>query len=347
MELIPRVGLACLNSKVAIMSKEISILISTAGRRVELVKAFIESSKKFKDLNIKIIACDCNPSLSAGCMIADKYFKISKCTSPNYISDLLKKCLTNNIKIIIPTIDTDLLILSKAKEKFLEHGIKIIISDLSLIKNCRNKLRTIELFKDLDIKTPEKIEKNNLKFPCFIKPIDGSSSKGIKIAHSLDSLSEEDMKNENNIFQSFISKDWIEYTIDLYYSKDGHLYSCVPRQRIETRAGEISKGITRKDNVFDLVIDKLKYIKGARGVMNIQIFTNKERTEFLGIELNPRFGGGYPMSHVAGAEFPLMLIKEYLLNEKLVFNNNWKTNLLCLRHDEMVVKSLEEDTVVL
>tara|TARA_Y100001968_G_scaffold321236_1_gene355335 strand:- start:293 stop:1318 length:1026 start_codon:yes stop_codon:yes gene_type:complete len=339
--------LLCLNLKVTTMSKDISILISSAGRRVELVKAFIRSSKKFKDLNIKIIACDCNPSLSAGCMVANKYFKISKCTSPNYINELLKKCLTNNIKIIIPTIDSDLLILSKEREKFLEHDIKIIISDLSLIKNCRNKLKTIELFKDLGIKTPEIIEKNNLKFPCFIKPIDGSSSKGIKVAYSLDSLSKNDIKNEKNIFQSFISKDWIEYTIDLYYKEDGYLYSCVPRQRIETRAGEISKGITRKDNVFNFVIDKLNYIKGARGVMNIQIFTNRERTEFLGIELNPRFGGGYPMSHIAGAEFPLMLIKEYLLNEKLVFKNTWKTDLLFLRHDEMVVKSLNEDTNVL
>ena len=91
MESTQRLVLLCLNLKVTTMSKEMSILISSAGRRVELVKAFIESSKKFKEFNIKIIACDCNPSLSAGCMVANKYFKISKCTSPNYINELLKK----------------------------------------------------------------------------------------------------------------------------------------------------------------------------------------------------------------------------------------------------------------
>ena len=41
MESIPRIGLPCLNSKVGTMRKEISILISSAGRRVELVQSFL------------------------------------------------------------------------------------------------------------------------------------------------------------------------------------------------------------------------------------------------------------------------------------------------------------------
>ena len=116
--------------------------------------------------------------------------------------------------------------------------------------------------------------------------------------------------------------------------------------KVATMSKEISILIITAGRRVELVKAFIESSKKFKD-LNIKIFTNKERTEFLGIELNPRFGAGYPMSHIAGAEFPLMLIKEYLLNEKLFFNNNWKTNLLCLRHDVMVVKSLEEDTVVL
>ena len=117
------------------------------------------------------------------------------------------------------------------------------------------------------------------------------------------------------------------------------MLGCVPRQRLEVRGGEISKGIIRKDKVLQSLKNLLAKLKGARGVVTLQIFVNPSREQMLGIEINPRFGGGYPMSHAAGVDYPGMLIKEYLLGERLDYDESWEANLVMLRHETMVVSS--------
>ena len=111
---------------------------------------------------------------------------------------------------------------------------------------------------------------------------------------------------------------------------------CVPRQRLEVRGGEISKCITRKDNVLPALKKYIGRINGARGVLTLQIFVDPSREKMLGIEINPRFGGGYPISHAAGANYPCMLIKEYLLGESLGFHDEWCSDLVMLRYDNMI-----------
>ena len=141
------------------------------------------------------------------------------------------------------------------------------------------------------------------------------------------------MRNPRIIFQQLIPADWDEYTADIYFNKHGYLCSCIPRKRIETRSGEISKGQTKKGNIYKFLLDKFKFIKGARGVITIQIFADKKQESFYAIEINPRFGGGYPMSHYAGADFPKLIFKEYLFDEEINSNDKWEKDILFLRYD--------------
>ena len=150
---------------------------------------------------------------------------------------------------------------------------------------------------------------------------------------SADHLSLEDTRNPNNLFQELVPSSWLEYTVDLYYSKSGNLLKCVPRQRLEVRGGEISKGVTRKGKVLQILKNHIACLRGARGVLTLQIFFDPTCDQILGIEINPRFAGGYPLSHAAGANFPSMLIMEYLLGESLHYNDDWENNLLMLRYD--------------
>ena len=98
--------------------KFFKILISSAGRRVELINCFKLSLEKMPYVECKIITVDKNPELSAACQLSDKYFQIVDCEHPKYIQDLLNLCLKNNIKIIIPTIDNELILLAKARNEF-------------------------------------------------------------------------------------------------------------------------------------------------------------------------------------------------------------------------------------
>jgi carbamoyl-phosphate synthase large subunit len=312
-----------------------NILITSAGRRVELVNSFKAECAKLKKKS-KVFCTDVNPELSSACKVADLYFHAPRVTSKEYINFLKKTCIDNSIVLIIPTIDTELLTLSEHREDFLKLGISIIISDTVLIKACGNKNLTTELLNKIDIKTPDIYDKKKLNFPCFVKPYDGSCSDGAFILNNKSMLTTDIFDNPKNMFMEFVPKSYEEYTVDIYFDKLGKLKSLVPRLRIETRAGEISKGVTSKGIVYDYLKDKLQNLKGVRGCINLQLFVNLKNKSFKAIEINPRFGGGYPLSYAAGANFPKMIIQEYILNKEIKFIDDWVDNLLMLRYDSNV-----------
>jgi len=313
-----------------------NILITSAGRRVELVESFKAESKKL-DGGLKVFCTDLNPELSSACQIADLYFRAPRVTSKEYIDFLKKICTDNSIALIVPTIDTELLILSEYREEFLQLGVNIIISEISLIQACRNKNYTVDLLNKIDIDTPEIYDVKNLSYPCFVKPYDGSCSVGAFALFDEGMLTKEISENPKNMFMELVPGSYDEYTIDIYFDKFGNLKSLVPRLRIETRAGEISKGLTSKGAIYDYLKDKLFNLKGARGCITLQLFVNLKEKSFKAIEINPRFGGGYPLSYSACANFPKMLIQEYILEQEVDFVDDWEDNLLMLRYDSKVL----------
>jgi len=313
-----------------------NILITSAGRRVELVNSFKTECGKL-NRKLKVFCTDVNPELSSACQVADLYFRAPRVTSKEYIGFLKQTCADNSIVLIVPTIDTELLTLSEHREEFLKLGINIIISDKSIIQACSNKNYTTALLNKIDIKTPVIYDKKNLTYPCFVKPYDGSCSVGAFILNNKSMLTTDIFENSKNIFMELVPKNFDEYTVDVYFDKLGNLKSLVPRLRIATRAGEISKGLTSKGIVYDYLKAKLCNLKGVRGCINLQLFANLKEKSFKAIEINPRFGGGYPLSYAAGANFPKMLIQEYILKEDVNFKDDWENNLLMLRYDSKVL----------
>jgi carbamoyl-phosphate synthase large subunit len=309
-----------------------NILILSAGRRVGLVQSFIFELKRLFPHSF-VLAADMNSSLSAACQIADKSINLPSIQDEKYIDTIIKVCVKEGIGIVIPTIDTDLMLLSKNRTKFYELGICLIISDEVLVGLCRDKRETPKIFDQLGISTPVIYSKASIQFPCFIKPYDGSSSVGTMIVEDWHSVSKAILQNEKIIFMELIDNSHDEYTIDAYYDKKGQLKCLVPRQRIQVRGGEISKGVTRRNEVYDYLLPKLKLLQGAIGCVTIQVFANTKRMSFFGIEVNPRFGGGYPLSYSAGANYPAWLIAEYLQDRPLPFFDRWEADLLMLRYD--------------
>ena len=317
-----------------LMMKNNNILLLSAGRRVELAKAFKNEIKNRK-LDSNLFATDLKPHLSAACQVVDIAICSPSVTNKEYINFLLATCKQYHIGIVVPTIDTELLILAKHREIFAKENINLIISDENLVEVCRDKRLTANLFQELKIETPEIYDRQSLRFPCFAKPYDGSSSIGATKIQNSDMLSESVLTDKKMMFMELIDNNYTEFTIDAYFSKNGKLISLVPRQRIEVRGGEVSKGITRKNAVYDYLLPKLQLINGARGCLALQLFASPNFNRFAALEINPRFGGGYPLSYIAGANYPGWIIDEYLLNKELKFFDSWESNLLMLRYDAM------------
>lgn len=320
-----------------------NILITSAGQRVSLVKSF-QSELKKSSADAKVFTADLNPILAPACHVSDGYFKVSRVTEDSYIDELIKICIENNIKLIIPTIDTELLTLSINSEKFDLNNITALVSNYDFIQKCRDKRLTNQFFQDNNIEIPKQYSLGDLKFPVFVKPCDGSLSKGIFIANSQDEIKLEHRNNEKLMYMELISsEDYDEYTVDCYYDKHANLKCVVPRQRLVVRAGEVNKAVTRKNFIVEHFFRHISNLDGARGCLTIQVFLHKHQPIIKGIEINPRFGGGYPLTYLSGANYSKWVLEEYLLNKSISVFEEWENNLLMLRYDaEVLVHEFEK-----
>ncbi|HBK83901.1 MAG TPA: carbamoyl phosphate synthase large subunit, partial [Flavobacterium sp.] len=277
------------------------------------------------------------------CQISDGYKKVLKVTDSEYINELLSICKQWDIKLIIPTIDTELTILANNESIFLEHQITIVLSKLFFVEKCRDKRKINVFFEENNIDIPREINKSNPTFPLFIKPYDGSLSKDIFLINEKSELTKYHLENPKFMFMEYINPaEYDEFTVDTYYNKSGNLKCAVPRKRIFVRSGEINKGVTNRNEIVDYVKNNLSFIEGARGCLTIQFFFSQKMQRIVGIEINPRFGGGYPLSYLAGANFPKWIIQEYILNQEIPYFDAWEDKLLMLRYDhEILVHNYE------
>lgn len=318
------------------MKNRTNVLLLSAGRRVELAQAF-KAELSVRNLSSLLLATDLKPHLSAACQIVDVPIEAPRVTDPGYIGFLLDTCKIHNVGLVVPTIDTELLLLAQHREAFVAHGTHLIISETPLVRVCRDKRLTAGLFKDLGINTPEIYDRRAIQFPCFAKPYDGSCSIGVAVVQEPAMLSEAMLADEKMIFMELVDKSYTEFTVDAYYDRHGRLISLVPRERIEVRGGEVSKGVTRRHYVYEYLLPAMRELKGARGCITLQIFANQKTGRFAALEINPRFGGGYPLSYSAGANYPGWLIDEYLLGKELAFFDSWEADLMMLRYDAKVL----------
>lgn len=319
-----------------------NILITSAGKRVSLVRIFQEALKKLS-LQAKVYTTDMKPEMAPAGFVSDGCFKVPRVTDDNYINRLIDICYTNNIGLIIPTIDTELALLAENKSLLREKGVEVIVSSTDFVCACRDKRKTSALFQQLDICIPEIRDKYHPKFPLFAKPYDGSLSKDIYVIRNSEELTPEIMQHPKLIFMEYIDKtQYKEFTVDMYYGKDNKVKAIIPRERVEIRAGEINKGYTRKNYLVPFLKERMNYIPGVVGCICMQLFYNEMTHKVFGIEINPRFGGGYPLSYYAGANFAEYLLREYFLNESLSYTDSWKDNTLMLRYDSEVIIYEEE-----
>lgn len=316
--------------------KNHNILITSAGQRVALVRGFQETLKRFFP-DGKVYTTDMNPKLAPAAYVSDGCFEVPRCTSEDYIESLLTICLGNDIGLIVPTIDTELAILSANKEIFANQGIFVSVSDYDFVMMCRDKRNTGEFFEKHGIRVPKPIDKYHPSFPMFAKPYDGSLSTNLHYIKNAEELTAEILNDPKLLFMEYIDKAvYKEYTVDMYYGKDNKVKCIVPRERIKIRAGEINKGLTEKEPLTSYLYERLETIEGCIGCICIQVFLNPTTGDVVGIEINPRFGGGYPQTYAAGGNYAEYLIREYFLGEEIQYKDDWKDHLLMLRYDDAV-----------
>lgn len=310
-----------------------NVLISSAGRRVGLVRAFQDA---VGPLGGRVITTDNRPELSAACQLSDIHAQVPRIEDPGFLDATLSIAQSREVGLVIPTLDTELAELASVRSEWSAQGIHVSVPDAELTARCRDKRQTADLFDSLGISPLQEVTD---QFPRFIKPISGSLSQDIHLAHSPRELQPRLEDRTRFVHQELVDTNvYTEYTVDALYSHSGDLVCAVPRRRIEVRGGEISKGRTEKGPLLEAIRARLARIPGARGCLTIQVFyAETVERPLIGIEVNARFGGGYPMSHEAGATFTHWLVDETLAGRPLQYRDDWRDGLTFLRFDDQVV----------
>lgn len=285
-----------------------NILILSAGTRVQLVRFF----KKTNGIN-QVITVDCSkyaPALYEGSL----YYIVPKMNEEAYIPSILTICEKNNINVILPLQENELELMAEVKEIFEKKGISVVISPIETIRLCRDKyklarymdkqgIRCVPTFKyNIDKKQIE-----NISFPVLIKQQYGAGSIGMLKADCMELLDAYNRSvGRNLIVQPYLEAK--EFGVDVYVDMiSGEIINIFIKKKIRMRAGETEKSVSVKDPKLFEFIKKIVNVTTLRGPIDMDIFLNQGN--YMLLEINPRFGGGYPHAYQCGIDFMKYIIK--------------------------------------
>jgi carbamoyl-phosphate synthase large subunit len=318
--------------------RSLRMLLSSAGRRVSLLRCFQRSAIDL-DVDLEIYACDAQPEWSAACMEANKSFAAPSASSDAFVPAMLDLCERESIGLLVPTIDTELIAYSDARELFAAIGTYVAVGAPGLVEMARDKLATADFLTAAGIASPRTalaedvlIDPSSWTFPLMAKPRHGSSSRGIRIIGNVQQISSLDA-SEPYILQELLHG--CESTVSIYFDAEGQLHCAIPHQRLKVRGGEVEKGVTvRNPSLCDMARKLAGALQGPRGVMCFQVMMDANETPSI-LEINARFGGGYPLGHEAGATFARWLI-EHCVGLPTTANDAWDADVVMLRYDDAI-----------
>lgn len=304
-----------------------NILFTCAGRRNYLINYFKE---ELRGLGL-VYAADMQ--LSAPALAdADKAIVVPAVNDEAYIPGLLDICKKNNIHGLISLNDLELPLLSENLHLFEKIGTKVIISSSKVIKICFDKLETVDFCKSIGINTPltfsgldeaiEALKNGQLTFPVVIKPRWGSASIGIEFPETLEELQLSykllNVKIKRSILadasmqdidRSILIQEKIkgeEFGLDILNDFSGRTVAVYVKEKLAMRAGETDKAILRNLPELDALGFQLGNALGHIGNLDCDFF--EKDGEYYLLEMNPRFGGGYPFTQMSGGNYPSAII---------------------------------------
>ena len=300
-----------------------NILLTSVGRRVELIQEFKSAAERL-EIDLTLHGADITDTAPA-LAFCDKIHIVPKIRDERYIPVLLELCEKEHIDLLIPTIDTDLLLLSENRNLFENSGTKVMISDLDKVQLCRDKNLTSDFFRSCGLNAPQTV--NNYSeykgnYPCFIKPKDGSSSIDAFKVNSAAELKVYAEHIKDYVIQPFVSGE--EFTVDIFCDFDGNPIYITPRKRLSVRAGEVIKTEICQDKNIIVEMKKLINLFNPCGPITVQLIRDSAGDDYY-IEINPRFGGGAPLSMKAGANSAEAILR-ILSGEHLSYIENAAIN---------------------
>ena len=304
-----------------------NILFTCVGRRTYLLKYFKENLA----VGDKVVATDMQLSAPA-LQVADVKLQVPAVYDPEYVNITLNICKEHKISLLLSLNDLELPILAENKARFEEIGVKVIVSDPQVIDIAFDKYKTAQWVESLGLVAPKTfvrlkdakkaLEAGEIEFPLFMKPRWGSGSIGLESIADM-----EELDIYYNLLMKKIKKTILatasvgdeyimiqekltgsEFGLDIMNDLNGKHVAVSVKQKLAMRAGETDKAITLDLPDLREIGRKIGDALGHIGNLDVDIMQRADGA-YCVLELNPRFGGGFPFSYEAGVNMPKAIIQ--------------------------------------
>lgn len=304
-----------------------NILFTCAGRRTYLLKYFKENLPE----GDKVVATDMQLSAPA-LQVADVKLQVPAVYDPEYVNITLDICKEHKIDALLSLNDLELPILAENKARFEELGVKVIVSDPNVIDIAFDKYKTAQWVESLGLVAPKTyvrledvkraLSAGEIEFPLFMKPRWGSGSIGLESIADMEELdiyyhllmkkikktilATASVGDEYIMIQEKLTGS--EFGLDIMNDLNGKNVGVSVKQKLAMRAGETDKAVIVDLPEVREMGRKIGEALGHIGNLDVDIMQRADGA-YCVLELNPRFGGGFPFSYEAGVNMPKAIIQ--------------------------------------
>ena len=340
-----------------------NVLLTCAGRRSYEIGAFKEAVHGMG----RVFACDADPSAPA-LRMADESFIVPRIEADGYVDTLIALCRDSQVGLLIPAFEPELPLLAGRRRDFEAVGTIVLISSDAGIATCHDKIASAAFLAGCGIRSPRTflsvesataaIRAGELAYPLMVKPRFGVSSIGIQRVDDDEELAYAYRQCRKQIEATFLAGSSAadpgasvliqeslvgdEFGLDIVNDLDGHYVCTFVKRKLRMRAGQTDRATTVADARLEALGEQIARALGHRGILDCDVFVAGD--DVWVIDLNPRFGGGYPFSHLAGANLPAAFLAWAAGRQP---DPDWlhvTPGVTIARYDQFVVASRAPDT---
>ena len=320
-----------------------NILILSSGTRNKVVQYF----KKALAGNGKVICTDMS-NMAPSIYEADKFYTVPRMTAPGYIDVILDICKKEEIDGVLSLIDPELSLLAQNREKFAAIGTTVIGSSYELCEMSLDKYQMYQWLKAHGYHCAksymdkqafyEDVAAGKITYPVFVKPARGSASIAISKVYDRETIDLLFSHSDGLMIQEFLEGQ--EIGADVYIDLITHrVVSIFTKKKILMRAGETDKAVSFRDEKLFQLIRQFAEEAGFLGQIDIDIF--QVDGEYFISEVNPRFGGGYPLAYECGCDHMKLILNNLqgIANERRI--GCYEEDVCMMKYNEVMVRKID------
>lgn len=322
-----------------------NILFCSVGRRCALLKDFRKTMQGCG----KIVATDLSP-VAPGLFFADETYLVPRIDDPSYFGKILDICEKSKVKSITTLIDPEIELLASHREELLARGILPLCPAPWTAHLCFNKYEMFKHLRNRDVRTvltynsleglKKGLERGEVQFPVFMKPVSGSGSVGIGKVNNWQEAEEKfnDGKYKYIIQELMTGGDCdADVYVDCISHKPVAIFS---KKKIESRIGGASKTISFKDPKLFQFVEEVCSVLELNGPCDMDFFI-KDGEYYLS-EINPRFGGAYLHAYGAGVDFVKLILNNIHGIENKSIIGQYDEDVIMMMYDDVVITKKSE-----